>query len=250
MHLAQLTWPEAAKLFSTRPVALWPVGSTEPHGPHLSLRTDVIIAEGMAARALPLLAGKGLTGMVLPSLPVGVTQFGRDFAGALSVPASALVGLVEGVAQSLKRDGARCLVLVNAHLEPGHLAALHEAAAHATKVTGLPVIFPDKTRKDIARTLSAEFKSGACHAGEYETSLVLAQEPGAVRMDVLGTLPTVDISLSRAIRDGKDSFLQAGGDHAYFGHPATASAAHGEEQFALLAAALVEDVMRIPGLMP
>lgn len=238
MHLAQLTWQEAAELFAKRPIALWPVGSTEPHGPHLALRTDVVIAEGMAERVQKAL---DLPSVILPSLPFGVTEFGRDFTGALSIPPSALVQVIAGVSTSLKRDGARLLVLLNAHLEPGHLTALHEACRVATE-QGVKTIFPDKTRKDIARTLSDEFKSGACHAGRYETSLVLAQEPASTRGDVAKTLPTVDISISRAIRAGKTSFKEAGGDRAYFGSPADGNAAEGEEQYALLARAVIADI--------
>jgi creatinine amidohydrolase len=238
-NLADLTWEEARAVFQRRPLCLWPVGSTEPHGPHLALRTDVVIAEGMAQRAADTLQGRGDAVLVLPSLPVGVTEFGRDFAGALSISPEALVAVVVGVARSLKRDGARALALVNAHLEPGHLAALHAAAHAASSETGLPVCFPDKTRPSIARTLGDEFKSGACHAGQYETSMVLAQEPSSVRVPVMEQLPRVDISLSRAIRAGQTSFKDAGGERAYFGAPAQSTAEEGEARLQTLAAHVV-----------
>src|SRR5688572_28751452 len=67
MHLSRMTWTEAAELFARRPIALWPVGSTEPHGPHLPLATDVIIAEAMAARVHALLEEAQLPSVVLPS---------------------------------------------------------------------------------------------------------------------------------------------------------------------------------------
>ena len=83
-------------------------------------------------------------------------------------------------------------------------------------------------------------------------NLVAGFDPRIARLITLvraaiSSLPTVDISLSRAIRDGKDSFKAAGGDNAYFGHPATASASHGEEQYALLASAIVRDVVALLG---
>jgi len=247
MFLAHLTWPEADQLFAQHPIALWPVGSTEPHGPHLALRTDVIIAEAMAARVHALLSQAALPAVILPSLPFGVTEFGRDFTGALSISPTSLIELIRGVATSLKRDGARLLVLLNAHLEPGQLTALHEAARVATE-SALPTIFPDKTRKDIARTLSDEFKSGACHAGQYETSLVLAHEPAAVRTELAQQLPSVDISISKAIRAGKTSFKQAGADRAYFGSPSLGSAQEGDEQLTLLAAHVLRDIRQQLGL--
>lgn len=240
--LARLTWTEAHALFERRPVALWPVGSTEPHGPHLALCTDMLLAEGMAARAGVLLEQRGIPAVVLPSLPFGVTEFGRHFTGALGIPPAALLETVVGVAAALKRDGARALALCNAHLEPDHLRTLHEAAHQATARTGLPTCFMDKTRPSVARTLGAEFKSGACHAGQYETSGVLAVDPSAVRMDVARALPTVDISLSRAIRAGQTSFKEAGGEQAYFGMPAQASAEEGHATLDTLARHVVADV--------
>jgi creatinine amidohydrolase len=116
--------------------------------------------------------------VILPSLPLGVTEFGREFVGALSISPLALVQVIVGVAQGLKRDGACALVLVNAHLEPAQLEALHQAVGQVTAHVRLPCVFPDMTQRNIARTLSAEFRSGACHAGQFETSLVLAEEPG------------------------------------------------------------------------
>ncbi|MBI5495723.1 MAG: creatininase family protein [Deltaproteobacteria bacterium] len=241
-QLHRLTWEEARDLFARSPVVLWPVGSTEPHGPHLALETDVIIARGMAHRAARLLDARGTPACLLPSLPLGVTEFGRGFTGALSIPADVLVELVVATAQALQRDGARALVLVNAHLEPDHLRALHNAAHQACARTGLPVCFTDKTRPSVARALGDEFRSGACHAGRYETSMVLAEDPTAVRRDAALELPRVDISLARAIRAGKTSFKEAGGERAYFGAPAEATAEEGDALLETLARFIVADL--------
>ena len=48
LRLAKRTWPEARELFGPDLVALVPIGSTEPHGPHLPLDVDVTIAEAQA----------------------------------------------------------------------------------------------------------------------------------------------------------------------------------------------------------
>ena len=82
--------------------------------------------------------------------------------------------------------------------------------------------------------MTDEFKSGACHAGSYETSLVLAADPFLVLDDLAAELPPNPSSLSVAIRDGKTSFLEAGGPRAYFGFPADASATEGEQLYAAL----------------
>ena len=55
-ELAKLTWREARACFDERLVALLPIGSTEPHGPHLPLDIDVTIAVAQARRAVEQLA--------------------------------------------------------------------------------------------------------------------------------------------------------------------------------------------------
>jgi creatinine amidohydrolase len=94
----------------------------------------------------------------------------------------------------------------------------------------------------VARTLSAEFKSGACHAGRYETSLVLAARPELVEDDKRSGLGAVPISLSDGIRAGKSTFREMGMNDAYAGAPAEATAAEGDEQLELLATMVVTEV--------
>ena len=68
---------------------------------------------------------------------------------------------------------------MNAHLEPANRHALR-AAAQAASAAGLPTVLPDVVRRVYAERLGAEFQSGACHAGDFEGSLVLElRRPGA-----------------------------------------------------------------------
>src|SRR5258708_4545099 len=59
-----------------------------------------------------------------------------------------------------------------------------------------------------ARTLSDEFKRGDCHAGRYETSLVLAAARGRVLDDARAALPALGVSLADEIRAGKKTFRE------------------------------------------
>jgi creatinine amidohydrolase len=79
----------------------------------------------------------------------------------------------------LRARGCTKLGLVNAHLEPANRHALR-AAAQAASAAGLPTVLPDVVRRVYAERLGAEFQSGACHAGDFEGSLVLElRRPGA-----------------------------------------------------------------------
>jgi len=245
-RLAEMTWEEVRDLPAASAVAVLPVGALEAHGPHLPLSTDVVIAEAMAeAGARRLSEEDGLHVLLLPALPYTPAGFAADFPGTVDVGAGAVKGLVADVARSLGRHGVETLALANAHLDPTHVAALREAAEGAGddgEARSARVVFPDVTRRRWARRLTEEFRSGACHAGRYEGSIVLARRPAWVRTGVAAELEPNPASLSDAIRDGKRSFREAGGADAYFGWPADATAEEGRESVEVLGRILAEAV--------
>lgn len=234
IELAEMTYEEAQDAAAAGAVALLPAGATEAHGPHLPLSTDVIISREAAVRAARLLRGEGREAVVLPALAYAVTEFAADFGGTISLPIETATALARDVILGAVRAGFAGVVVCNAHLEPGNLRALEDAVREARE-RGAKATFPDVTKKPHALALGDEFKSGACHAGSYETSLVLAAQPFLARTDLAEALEPNPTSLSRAIKDGKQSFLEAGGPMAYFGDPASASASEGEERYRALA---------------
>ena len=222
-------------------VAILPCGATEAHGPHLPLNTDVIISETMAARALPLLEQRGYAAAILPALAYMPAEYAQAFPGTVTVRAATAKALMIDIAMSLKAQGFVCLALANSHFDPANVAMLREAADDI-RGRGLPVAFPDFTRRKLARTLTEEFQSGACHAGQYETSLIMAARPDLV--DETGRLKLRDnpASLTDAFAKGARSFAEAGGPDAYFGFPRNASAAEGDESFKVMASALADTI--------
>jgi creatinine amidohydrolase len=168
--------------------------------------------------------------------------FAQGFAGTLSLRPETVTTTVLDIAGSLTRHGFGVLAIANAHLDPGHLASLEAAANEIRRDLGMAVAFPNLAAKPWALRLSDEFKSGACHAGQFETSVVLAERPELVREDTRLALPAILASLSRAIRDGKQSFEEAGGARAYFGFPAQATADEGRATIEVLGAILDEAV--------
>lgn len=83
--------------------------------------------------------------------------------------------------------------------------------------------------------LSDEFRAGARHAGSYETSIVMAAQPGYATPVALDQLPPVWIDLPARLREGARTFAEAGAALGYFGDPASASHAEGERMLAALA---------------
>jgi creatinine amidohydrolase len=235
-RLGELTTEEVrAVLEGSRTAVLVPVGSVEPHGPHLPLETDTLISEVTAARACVVLAARGVEAYVAPSVPYGVTDFAEGFAGAVSVPGEVLTALLRAIASRFLADGWSHVCLVSNHLEPGHDAAVRAA------VEGLRASVASPLTRRWARTLSDEFKRGDCHAGRYETSLVLAGD-GAVKEEH-ARLPAVTISLAEAIKAGHDRFRAIGMTRAYTGAPAEASRAEGDALYAKLVEMVVTEVV-------
>jgi creatinine amidohydrolase len=235
-RLAELTSDEVSALVARPPTAvLVPVGSVEPHGPHLPLGTDTLISETAALRACAALAGKGVMAVVAPSVPYGVTDFAEGFAGAVSVPATVLTAMLRAIAQRLLADGWGHVCFVNNHLEPAHDAAVRHAAVDLRASVASPL-----TRR-WGRTLTDEFKKGNCHAGRYETSLVIAA--GGLVKDEHRGLPAVAVSLAEAIKAGKDRFREIGMDRAYTGAPGEATREEGEASYARLVEMVVGEVV-------
>jgi creatinine amidohydrolase len=240
-----MTSDELAAAIANAPVAIMvPAGAIEPHGPHLPLDTDLVISRAAAERALPLLESSGVRGLLAPDVAYGVTECASEFAGAAGVSAGALDAYLAAVIDGWLANGVAHVCVVSNHLEPAHEATIRRVVA---RVTGGRASAATPLARRWARTLSDEFKRGACHAGEYETSIVMAVRPDSVHADVAAALPDVDVSLSQMLNEGKQRFREMGLARAYAGAPARARAAHGEEMLARLAEMVAVEILEAMG---
>jgi creatinine amidohydrolase len=243
LYFANLSWPRIEQVLADeRPtVLLFPVGSTEPHGPHSPLSTDVLISDGICLRAArQLAADPEMQALVLPSLDYAVTRYARAFPGAITVGEEAFRTMVVGICGSLIEQGFRHIAIVNNHFEPQHVQALHRCIDEVESERGVLLGYVDLTRKERAVRLTEEFRRAECHAGRYETSLVLADHPELVDTETMESLPYVPVNMAAGIAGGAKDFIELGMDEAYCGSPAEATAAEGESTFAVLTEMLIE----------
>jgi creatinine amidohydrolase len=208
---------------------LLPLGAVEPHGPHAPLVTDTLISLGICHRAAERLEGE-IPVLVLPPVHYGVTRYAGAFPGTVSIGEDTLRSLVTEIAESVGT-----LVLVNNHFEPEQVETLRS--------TGLPLL--ELTRRANAERLTDEFRSGSCHAGRYETSLVLADRPELVHADRMTTLEERHVDMPAAIRAGQTDFLAMGMEQAYCGAPAESTADEGRKTFETLTDLLVELIREV-----
>jgi creatinine amidohydrolase len=195
-RMALHVWPEVAALVARGcRTAVLPLGSTEQHGPHLALDTDTVIADALAER---LCAEVG-DALACPTLPVGCASEHLAFPGTLHLEPATLVAVLRDTIRALGRHGISRVFLFSAHGGNGEplRAALPELRRDCAPVA--VDAFTDLDR--LTAVLHAE--STACgippasaghHAGEIETSILLALDPARVRSDALapGLLTATD----------------------------------------------------------
>ncbi len=237
--MSEMTWTEVDEAMKDRPVGILPVGAIEAHGPHLPLNADTVIAIEMARRGAAKLKEHGVSALILPPVSFTVSDFAADFPGTLTVPPETSVALLRDVCVAAAKK-FRAVVMANIHLEPRHIECLKSALEEARKA-GASVCWADVTKKRWADLLGETFAKGD-HAGAFETSLMMAAAPQMVRERERISLPPMD-GLMPALKKGAKTFVEAGGEDAYFGDPTAASAEEGESYFEALGEILSVSVM-------
>lgn len=245
--IASLTWTEAAESIASDSIVLLPIGAIEAHGPHLALDTDVIIAQAAARSAAHQFAAIGRDVWIAPPISYGVSFVGATFPGTTPVAADAFRGYLDWVLRGLSAIGGSDVIVVNAHLEPAHVAAILDSCEAISRETGRTIHAVDHRQSRWAERLGAEFAGGSRHAGSYETSIVLAASPEAARIDRLAELPPVWIDLPDRLRSGARTFAEAGGTEAYFGNPAVSSVEEGARLIEILGQIILESYLQARG---
>lgn len=202
-RLANRTWTQVAD--RPRPLVLVPVGSTEQHGPHLPLDTDLRIATEVATRVV-----RG-SEMVAPPIAYGASGEHAAFPGTLSIGHEALHAVLVELGRSAAGWVHR-LVFVNGH--GGNLPTV-PGAVRQLRAEG----------RDVA-WFGCAVPGGDAHAGHTETSIMMALDPASVRGNALvvgNTDPLAD--LMPALVEGGVAAVSPNG---VLGDPRAASAANGE----------------------
>ncbi|MCL7417923.1 MAG: creatininase family protein [Halalkalicoccus sp.] len=229
MHLSEATWTDAASVETD--LALLPVGSTEQHGPHAALGTDVETANAVAEAASEAYDGDVI---VAPAIPVGVAEEHRHFAGTLWVSPDTFRAYVRETVASLAFHGWDRVIVVNGH--GGNVPALGEVCATISRHDAASAV-PYTWFEGVG-----DQRTDMGHGGPLETALLRWIDPDLVREDRID-----EAREGAAERWGEwVSRVNLAVDSAEFtengvvGDPGENSAKRGEELLALASAALVE----------
>ena len=171
-----------ASLDPVSTVAVLPLGATEQHGPHLPLNVDSTLVDGIVQASLPLLPA-ALPVLFLPTQQIGLSPEHARFAGTLTLSAETLIRLWREIGAGVAQAGVKKLVLFNAH--GGHVGAMDVVARELRAAHGLIVYSVSWFNLPLGAAgdqFSADEHRFGVHAGEIETSMMLALAPQQVRM--------------------------------------------------------------------
>jgi creatinine amidohydrolase/Fe(II)-dependent formamide hydrolase-like protein len=238
-RLAELTSPEVADAI-TRGIdsVVLPVGSTEQHGAHLPLSTDSLHTVAVLERV-----AESLPALIAPLIPVGRADHHMAFPGTISVKHETLHATIRDWCDSFFQHGFRHVLIYS---------------GHGGNAVPLARIIDDLMREDASRSIigctdwnvydgalfpAAEalgigkFEAG-WHAGELETSMILALDERLVMMDRArpGFIGDLTPFRDKLMREGVRAIAPSG----VLGDPRPATRDHGERYLD----ALTESVTR------
>jgi creatinine amidohydrolase len=177
-----LTRDEIAAL-APQALLVVPVGTTEQHGPHLVTGTDARIAAAIAERAAAA-ATRPDTILLAPTLAYGASDHHLPFGGTLSLGVATFALVLRDLLASAASAGCRRVFVLNAH--GGNSAACATAVDEAAREHGL--VAATALASDLVDPAEIEGPRRG-HAGSFETSLMLALDPTAVRMELTAPSP-------------------------------------------------------------
>lgn len=234
MILSEITMVQFEEGLRKTRTAILPLGSVEEHGLHLPLSTDTLQVVEVARRA-----AARVPVFVAPPVHYGYCRSTRDHPGTVSITPETLRLVLVDIGASLYRQGIRGLILTSGHAGGIHVAAMEEAAERLVDTFAeleVAAFCEYRWAQEEGREIVETADDG--HAGEIETSRILALAPGLVH----GTSPEEYPSFKKPFLSHEKRSEWPGG---VWGDPSKATREKGEllyERSAARLAALVREM--------
>jgi creatinine amidohydrolase len=190
-----MTWTDFQSTDMEKTIAVLPVAAVEQHGPHLPVGVDAYIMEGYLRRVAERLPDE-LAALFLPIQTLGVSVEHTDFPGTLSLTAATAALAWREIAEGVHRAGCRKLVIANSH--GGNIATIEALSREIRARFGMLCVVVSWHRFGYPDGLFThqEVRHGV-HAGDIETSLMLALRPDLVRSAEVADFPSAGLDMER-----------------------------------------------------
>ncbi|MHB1006945.1 MAG: creatininase family protein [Chloroflexota bacterium] len=177
MLLKDMKWPEAKEAMERGAPVIVVVGSTEQHGPHLPLSTDVDLPMYVATKAADKVGA-----LVAPPVNFGYNEKEWKFPGTISLKTETLTAVLYDIVESLSRSGFRYVILLNGHgFNTNIVAQVSHMAMEKLPILCASVSYWNLVL-DVAKEVRESERGGMSHACEFETSGMLHANPEHVDM--------------------------------------------------------------------
>ena len=259
---ADLKTTDFARLDLARCIAVLPVAAIEQHGPHLPLHVDATLVDGVIASALAYLPTENPV-LFLTTQSVGFSPEHMRFAGTLTLKAETILRLWTELAESVAATGVKKLVLLNSHggqvglldVVARDLRARLRMLVYSVNSFNLPLV--DEHGKSVADRFRVDEHRFGIHAGDIETSMMLALRPEQVDMAKAQNFHST--AQDRAdqfaiLGDGRSAKLgwqmQDYNPHGAVGNAAAATAEKGRALLSVMGRSLAQLLLEVDQLPP
>jgi creatinine amidohydrolase len=246
--MAEVEWVnlkayELRDLATRDAVVVVPVGSTEQHGPHLPVQVDALLA-GEVSRQAARRAWDTAPVVVMPPVWTGLAEHHMSLGGTITLDYATFAALLHGICHSIARHGFRRILILNGH--GGNITGLNVLTGELAQEVDAVVAMACYWTIDAAAEAFAvilDMQSNVRHAGEAETSMLLALRPDLVDMDAAARIDPPLEGLSARGAAYRWRPIAHWSESGVIGAPAAATAEKGERLLAAAAQAVADTIL-------
>lgn len=246
VRMENMNWPDIKeKIENGYTTAIFAIGSIEQHGPHLPLITDTMIGDVLALKVAEKLGNA----LQAPTIRVGLSEHQLTFPGSMSLKPETLRAVASDFVDCLKIHGFKTIILLPSHggnfTTAGKIIEELQQKHEDLKIVGYTDLLPFvNTLMSFSEEFGVPADEAGAHAGENETSFILALAGNLVRTDrytpgYVGPLGEKEVSI--IYEQGMPALTKNG----IVGDPTTATAVKGEVYIEKMSDFLVEELNKL-----
>lgn len=161
------------------------IGATEQHGYHLPVETDNVIGRQVVYESVKKASGD-IPVILGPHIPFGHSHHHFLYAGAISLSMKTLIIVLKEVIESIAKSGFNKLFIVNSHGGNDDIIKLVAKEISYDETMNISAgSYWNYAEEDIKRFRAEHNIFDFGHAGQFETSLMMAIKPELVKMENL-----------------------------------------------------------------